>query len=236
MRRCEELSELMDDPGVDREALATSLKFIRRVNRYLGGRRAVMGHLEKWSAGWKKGEVVTILDVATGSADIPLAILNWGRVRGFDVRVVGLDLHPTTLELAQEHARASWKLAEPPRLEFVRGDALALPLGDRAVDYVICSMFLHHLRGADAKRVVGEMVRVARRGVIVNDLLRTWFARAGIFCLTVFADRVDKHDARVSVKKGWRRGEVEAWREGAPWLAYHEHVPARFTLAGERSR
>jgi ubiquinone/menaquinone biosynthesis C-methylase UbiE len=209
------------------------------VNRYLGGTRAVMGHLLQWSKDWKTGEAVTILDVATGSADIPLAILRWSRERGFDVRVVGLDLHATTLALAREHVREAWEFPEPPQLKLVRGDALALPMADGSVDCVICSMFLHHLSAADAKRVVAEMVRVSRRGVIVNDLLRTWFARVGIFWLTVFADAIDKHDARVSVKKGWKRAEVEAWREGreaAEWLGYHHHVPARFTLAGQKPR
>jgi ubiquinone/menaquinone biosynthesis C-methylase UbiE len=231
LRRRQELTELMDDPGVDKAALATSLRFIRGVNRWLGGTRAVLGHVKRWSRRWNADQEVTFLDVATGSADIPLALVRWARPRGFRVRVVGLDLHATTLELAREHVN---RFAEKDAITLVRGDALALPFADRSIDYVMCSMFLHHLSDADAARAVSEMVRVARRGVIVNDLRRTWFARAGIFLLTLFADPVDKHDARVSVQKAWVRAEVEAWREHAPWLVYHQHVPARFTLAGER--
>jgi ubiquinone/menaquinone biosynthesis C-methylase UbiE len=222
----------MDDPDVDPGALATSLRFIRRVNRWLGGTRAVMGHVETFSRGWKRGEPLTFLDVATGSADIPLALLQWAKGRGFPLRIIGLDLHATTLELARRHVA---QFPEGSSIDLLRGDALALPFADRSVDYVMCSMFLHHLGDEDAARAVREMVRVAQRGVIVNDLRRTWFARAGIFALTLFAGPVDKHDARVSVEKAWVRGEVEAWREGAPWLVYHEHVPARFTLAGERT-
>jgi ubiquinone/menaquinone biosynthesis C-methylase UbiE len=229
--RRQELTELMDDPAVDRAALATSLRFIRRVNRFLGGSRAVVGHLQHFSRRWQHGETITLLDVATGSADIPLAVLQWAQPHGFKFHIAALDLHATTLDLAREHVAQQ---APGAPIAFLRGDALALPFADRSVDYVTCSMFLHHLSDANAARAVHETLRVARRGIILNDLRRTVFAHIGIFFLTLLADPIDRHDARVSVRKAWTREEVEPWRAAAPWLTYHEHVPARFTLAGER--
>jgi ubiquinone/menaquinone biosynthesis C-methylase UbiE len=150
--------------------------------------------------------------------------------------VIGLDAHATTLELAGEHVRRAWRHAEKPGLELVRGDALALPFGDGSMDYAISSMFFHHLSDEQAVAALVEMLRVARRGIIVNDLLRTAFARLGIHMLTLFADAIDKHDGRVSVAKAWTPGEVEQLKRaaGADWLVYHHHVPARFTLAGLR--
>ena len=169
MGRRTELREWMDDPGVDRRALASSLAFIRRVNRYLGGTRAVMGYLARWARadGWERqGEVIRILDVATGSADIPLAILEWARRRGIGMRVIGLDAHATTLELAREYVGRAWRHAEKPGLELIRGDALALPLADGSVDYAISSMFFHHLPDEQAVAALVEMLRVSRRGGI----------------------------------------------------------------------
>lgn len=235
MPREVQLTELMDDPRVDPAALAVSLRFIRGVNRYLGGTRAILTHLKRWSQHWAAEEPITILDIATGSADIPLAITRWAARTGHNLSVLALDLHPTTLALARD-----WVAAQSPRtpqpIRFLRGDALALPLADRSVDYAISSMFFHHLTDEQALAALKEMLRVARRGIIVNDLLRTRFARFGIALLTLRADPIDKHDARVSVCKAWTRPEVEAWPErvAAPWLHYHYHAPARFTLAGER--
>jgi ubiquinone/menaquinone biosynthesis C-methylase UbiE len=236
LQRRAELTELMDDPNVNRAALAKSLRFIRRVNRYLGGTRAVMGHFQNWSHRWKKNQTITILDVATGSADIPLALLKWSHRNNFDLHIIGLDLHAVTLELAQQHIHQSWPNKNQPPIHLLRGDALALPFANQSIDYVTCSMFLHHLNDQQVAQAVAEMVRVARRGIVINDLLRSRPAQLGIFLLTLFADPIDKHDARVSVKKAWIRHEVEAWKlpANAPWLAYHEHIPARFTLAGER--
>ena len=99
----------MDDPAADPADLRRSLAYIRRVNALLGYTRATIGHLRRFSRGWKRCETIRVLDVATGSADIPRAILRWSARRGFDVRVVGIDLHPTTLKLA----RGEWDAVPP---------------------------------------------------------------------------------------------------------------------------
>lgn len=238
-QRAEELTELMDDPAVGPGELASALKFIRGVNRHLGGTAAVMGYLREWlPREMKAGErPIRILDVATGSADIPEAIALLARQREIHVEMVGLDLHPATLELARQWTEPVIKRCAPhASLELVMGDALALPFADGSMDYVLCSMFLHHLSSEDALRAVREMRRVARRGIVINDLLRSRWAYAAIWALTMFASRIDKHDARVSVKKGWRAEEIKAWPGvlGAEELAYRGHLFSRFTLAGRR--
>src|SRR4051794_28318001 len=87
--------EWMDAPGADPEQLRKSLGFIRWVNKYLRYTRSTLSHLEKFSAGWKARERISILDVATGSADVPVGILEWARKRQFNVQMTGVDLHAT---------------------------------------------------------------------------------------------------------------------------------------------
>src|SRR3954447_2573847 len=89
--------EWMDAPDADPRELERSLRFIRRVNRLLGYTRATLWHLERFSRTWKSGQRITLIDFATGSADIPRAILKWAQRRGFDVRIVGVDLHGATV-------------------------------------------------------------------------------------------------------------------------------------------
>jgi hypothetical protein len=84
----------MDDAGVSDAELRKGLAFIERVNRWLGYTRATLSHLKQFSRTWEKGETVRIVDLATGSADVPWAILKWADRAGFDVRIVGVDLHP----------------------------------------------------------------------------------------------------------------------------------------------
>src|ERR1051325_10085379 len=94
--------ELMDDPNVPRRELGRALRYIRAVNRNLGGVRALLNHLKDWSVRWPKDRPVTMLDVATGSADLPLAAWRWARGAGFDLRVTAIDKHSETLEFARE--------------------------------------------------------------------------------------------------------------------------------------
>jgi 2-polyprenyl-3-methyl-5-hydroxy-6-metoxy-1,4-benzoquinol methylase len=219
----------MDGPAVDPRILARSLKFIRIINSLLGYTRATLGHFKHFSSQWKPGQRVTILDVATGSADIPRSILSWSEMAGFDVRIVGVDRHAETSAIAAEQTRG-----QSQKLAIVRGDALRLPFGDASFDYAMTNMFLHHLDEEAIVQVLREMDRVARRGVIVAELIRNRRAYFWISLFTVAANPMVRHDARVSVAQAFNREEVLSLRDRANirYAEYHEHSAHRFTLAG----
>lgn len=225
-------AEWMDDPNVDPAALARGLRFIRRVNSFLGYTRATLGHLDRFSRNWKKGEPVRILDVATGSADVPIAILRWAERRGHDVRITAVDLHTQTLDAA----RLATRHIAGDRLSLLQADALALPFAAGEFDYAMTNMFLHHLDDDQAVQVLVEMDRVACRGILAADLVRSRRAYAWIRLFTLLADRMVRHDARVSVAQAFTRPEVEALceRAGLDYLRYRRHFGHRFVLAGEK--
>jgi SAM-dependent methyltransferase len=222
-------SEWMDREDVDPAALERSLGFIRRVNRFLGYTRATIRHLERFSRGWKKGERIDIVDLATGSADVPRAILKWSDRKGFNVRIVGIDRHGVT-------ARSGLKGSSDPRLSIVQADVFDLPFAPASFDYSLCSMFLHHLDEPQAVEVLTIMGSLARRGVIVADLLRHYRAYAWISLFTVFAHPMVRHDARVSVGQAFVKKEVLALRDraGLNFARYYRHFGHRFVLAGRK--
>jgi SAM-dependent methyltransferase len=228
-------AEWMDAADADPAELRRSLAFIRRINRLLGYTCSTLHHLDRFSRGWPAGETIRVLDVATGSADVPLAILRWAVRRGLDVRVVGLDLHAETAREAAVAARAVDGI-HPSRLGIIRGDALRLPFADGSFDYALSAMFLHHLGDADAVCVLREMSRVARRGVIVSDLLRHRRAYAWISLFTLVAGPMVRHDARASVAQAFNREEVMQLADaaGLGFASYHRHFGHRFVLAGEK--
>jgi ubiquinone/menaquinone biosynthesis C-methylase UbiE len=226
-RQCEE--EWMDRPDADPVQLERSLGYLRMINRLLRYTRTTIAHLERFSQRWNPGERISIIDFATGSADVPRAILRWAARRGHDVRVVGIDLHPETSRFA---------LAEgtQPGLSIVRADAMALPFEAGSFDYAITGLFLHHLSEDQAVSVLRAMDRVSRRGMVVGDLIRNRRAYAWINVLTLWANPMVRHDACVSVAQAFTRAEAEALRvrAGLRYLRYSRHVAHRFTLAGEK--
>jgi ubiquinone/menaquinone biosynthesis C-methylase UbiE len=223
-------AEWIDEPGADPVLLRESLAYIRRVNRVMGYTRVVLNQLDRFSARWDKSKEVSLLDIGTGSADIPLAILRWADRRGFKVRIVAIDLNP---QIVREAAAA----VRDPRLTILRADALRLPFSDGAFDYTLTSMFLHHLDDADAQQALSEMGRVAKRGIVASDLLRHRSAYAFIWLFTLLSNPMVKHDARVSIAQSFNREEILGLRDGAGvgFADYSVHFMHRFVLAGEKS-
>ena len=62
--------------------------------------------------------------------------------------------------------------AQVPHVEFVQGDALALPFADGSFDRVFASYFYCHLEDEDRRRFLTEVRRVARELVVVGTVLR----------------------------------------------------------------
>ena len=89
MRRSHE-KEMMDFPDNPKEVLAGELRNLRILNRYLGGYRSVMRGLERLVGAGKLSRF-SLLDVGTGSGDIPARITSWAQQRGIKASIVGLE-------------------------------------------------------------------------------------------------------------------------------------------------
>lgn len=228
--------ELMDEPDADRAELARSLAFIRRVNARLGGTAALVSSLRRWSRRWPRDRPVTLVDLGTGSADIPAAAVAWARGAGFDLRVTAVDAHPVTLALAREHVE---RAGAADAVDLVECDARDLVdrFGVDRFDYAHAGMFLHHFDDVEVLTLLRSMERVSRAGLVWNDLLRSGWSWLGVRALTVGAAPMVRHDARVSVDKGFTASEVRgiAQRLGLGWArCATSPLLGRFTLAGER--
>lgn len=192
-------AEILDRPDVDPGVVTRSMRDVALANRLFGGRRAALAEIEYALRG-VQGDV-TLLDVGTGLGDIPAAAWRRAARRGVRLRTIGLDLAP-------ELARASRERVE----HVVCASAFALPLRDGSVDVVLASQMLHHFPEAEARRVLAELHRVARRRVIVSDLRRSWIAAAGIWLASWLLrfHPVSRHDGVVSVLRGFTASDLRA--------------------------
>jgi hypothetical protein len=193
--------ELLDDPAADPALVRESLHHIERSNRWFGGRAALRWGVGRALAAVPSGSRLTLLDLGTGSGDLPLDLARWARRRGVELRPLGLERIPAA-------ARAARDAGVPTLL----GCAGALPIRPRSVDLVTISQLLHHLAAEDAVRLLGDATRLARRAVVVADLQRSALARlafrAGATCLRF--DRHTRADGLTSIARGYRRAELAA--------------------------
>ena len=196
--------EWMDFPDQDLALLAECLDDLRRLNRWSGGLSLTIRALRHLTRELAPGAELKIIDVATGGADFPRAMAAWARCRKLQARVLATDLNSKILALAAYNA--------PPDVEFAVADARRLPFADGSFDVATCSLVLHHLEPDDAVRVLGEMRRVARRGVIVNDLVRSWVGYLGALVVprAMSKNPLFRHDAPLSVRRAYTKGEMAA--------------------------
>jgi len=204
MERLSDAQELLDGPLEDPGAIDGNLRDLARINHWLGGTSLSRGALEAVPG---TGSRLTVLDVGTGGADIPVALLRWAERRGTSMTVVGIDSRQEIIAAARRRTPAA--LASGLTLEL--GDGRSLPHPDGSFDIAHASLVLHHLSPDAAVEMLREMRRVARLGVIVNDLDRSRLGWLGALLLghLLTRNRYTRNDAPLSVRRAYRLGE--AW-------------------------
>lgn len=211
LRHRPDLGELLDDAPADPATLAANLRDIRLINRWLGWTGAMVREVAATTRRLGLRDA-TLLDVATGSADIPLALVGWARRRGLALRALAGDISPAVLA----SARAEVDRVAPGAVGLLRFDAARAPFADASVDLVTCSLALHHFAPDDAVATLRELGRIARRALIVSDLERS---RLGYACarllVAVLRNPMTRHDAPVSVLRAYTRDELAALARAA---------------------
>ncbi len=179
------------DLGVPPEEAVASLRDLRLVNRWLGGRSSLRAAVLPLLAPGSR-----LLDVGCGSGDL---LADLGAHIRHSFLPVGLDIKSLHL------------LQAPHQVRKVVGDARALPFSDRSFDVVAASLFLHHFDPHEVAGALTELARCARRAVVINDLRRAWvpYAFARVVFPLVFRSRVSVDDGLLSIRRGFTRHELE---------------------------
>lgn len=211
-RRGPELIDLPPESYTQSE-FTGNLADIRKVNRFLGHNREVLKYFSALISGIETSpsRPVKVLDIATGSGDIPAAIVKRARRRGIHVAVTAVDINPLAVREAAAFTQAY------PEITVAVADGFALPFGDRSFDIVLCIKTLHHFSEEDAVRLLTEVSRVSAAGSIIMDLRRSWAAWALISVLTrLFTrNRLTRHDGPMSVLRSYTVPEMDALADRA---------------------
>ena len=213
--------ELMDRPQPVSAELEADLENLVRINRNFGSHRLIRWFLRRWL---RPGGRYRVLDLCTASGDIPRLMVAWARARQIELAVTAVDFQPATLEIARRRGAAY------PEITFVEGDARTPPGADGGYDFVFCSLALHHFSEEDAVRVLRRCRELARVGVVVADLERSWQAVVGVWLMTavLYRGAMTKYDARVSVRRAFNFGELAALARRAGWDRFAHR---RFAIA-----
>lgn len=202
-----EMMDLADNPP---ELLEDDLRNLRIINRWLGGHRSVL-HGVALLVKEHRLRGFSLLDVGTGSGDIPAMIAAWARRRGVSAQLIALDAESVTARAAQAQTHGFAEIA------VIRADATSLPFSPASFDFVLSSQVLHHFSEDAAVSLLKDWSRLARRAVIVSDLVRHPLAYQGIRLLTrVFTRNImTRTDGPLSVQRAFTLPEWRALFERA---------------------
>jgi ubiquinone/menaquinone biosynthesis C-methylase UbiE len=190
--------ELLDGEELDAAELRANLREMAMLNRLPGG----VGESVRAVAALLNGRPrASVLDIGAGAGDFARRLS-----RERQVAVLVGDSRVEMLAIARRN------LARANRVTFLQADVRALPLADGAVEVSHASLLLHHLDPADVVLALREMRRVARTGVVINDLRRGRMA----FLLTVIPvlafsrSRWTRHDGVLSARRAYTLAEMDA--------------------------
>lgn len=211
--------EILDTGEVSDHDARASLRDLRRINAWLGGRRVVTTLIKRQlrRTGLRH---FTLLDVGTGSGDLPEYMAS-----RFGAQVTGLDRQVRHL---REGAGGSWVP--------VCGDLRQLPFRPRSFDFVMASLVLHHFQDDEIVELLAHLAELARHALLVNDLERhviPWhFIRHA-----PTLNEVSRLDGAASVQQAFTAPELEslARRASLTRINVQRHIPFRLSLAAELS-
>jgi SAM-dependent methyltransferase len=196
--------ELLDAVVLDAHHLAVNLRELAMLNRLPGGVGASLAAISALADGRRD---LSVLDAGTGGGDMALAMARHGRTRaGAGAwRVTALDSSADVLALAAA------RVGGDAEVHLERGTVLALPFDDAAFDVAHASLLLHHLDPADAVIALIELRRVARLGVVINDLRRGWlpYAMTALAVRGLCRGRYTRHDGLASVRRAYTLRELD---------------------------
>ena len=201
---------------------------LQLVNRWIGDAHTLKATLLR-EVEAQRLKSFSMLDIGAGSGELLRVVAMWARQTHRQLRAVGLDLNERMAESIVEESERFDEISS------VRGDALRLPFADAEFDYVICSLFTHHLLDQQVVQVLSEMSRVAKRRIFVIDLHRhpvAYFLYTTVGKL-ILHSRLVRHDGALSILRGFKSDELLelAQRAGLRDIWVARHFPYRLVLS-----
>lgn len=223
------LPEAMDDPDLDPLVHARALAGLARINRMTRVADQMYLRLRRLSA--LSPRPLRVLDIATGSGDLPIRWLRRARQDGFPLLVTGVDISPQAITVAANRANeysvdADWLAAN------VLEDTLPCDF-----DVVTCSLFFHHLQDDDVLGLLRVMRDATERGGLIRRLLicdlhrsaiNWWLVKLGAHLLS--RSPIVHLDSGLSVRAAMTRQEFAQAVEAALDIRVNVHslFPCRF--------
>lgn len=223
--------EIQDQLDLEPKRLHGALAGLQRINYWSGAHRLLWPAIRDL-ARHDAARRLSVLDLASGAGDIPIALWRRARRAGIELDIAGCDFNPRAVAFAEELAQRK----QVP-VSYFTWDVLEKDPPHR-FDVATCSLFMHHLDEAQAVMLLERMTRTAKRLVVVSDLQRCARGLALAYVVTrlLATSRVNRVDSVRSVRAAFSLAEARelACRAGLADATLTPRWPCRFVLTWRR--
>ena len=201
--------EMMDRPQPVSPELERDLERLRQLNRWFGSYRLVSSFIRRWIT---PGAQMRVVDLATGSGDIPRLLVDYARRVGAQVKIDAVDQQTATLEIARSLS------ANYPEISYHTANILEWDSA-HGYDIALCSLVLHHFSDDDAVKLLRRCRELSKGFVLMSDLRRGFLLQAGVYMLTalIFREPMTRFDARLSAQRAFSLHETRELAIRAGW-------------------
>ncbi len=206
------------------------LREIRLVNRFAGDNRALNKSLLREI---KKEDLkdFSVLDIGAGSGELLRTIARFARRQKRNANLYGLELNERSADSILQESK------DFKEMNSVQADALKLPFADNSFDFVISSLFTHHLTDQQIVKVLEEMSRVSTRRIFVIDLHRhpVAYGLYKMFCVGFRISRLVREDGSLSILRSFKPNELNELADQADLknIKVNKYFPYRLVLSGK---
>lgn len=225
--------ELLDRDDIPFEDIKRNMQELEFINKYLGGHNITIEGLKATISGscGSGRDTFTVCEIGCGGGDNLKVIDKWFRKNKMKVKLIGIDINNDCITYAKENCMAT------PFIEFITSNYKHVNF-HQYPDVIFSSLFCHHLNEEELLEMMNWCNMNSVVGFFINDLHRNPIAYYTIKALTkIFSHSyLVKNDAPLSVKRGFKKNELETslkqagagdykiyWKWAFRWLVIVKH-------------
>ena len=196
-------TEIMDDFSMKGELMRDTLDKLGSINKWLGGNKITIDGINQLLKGQPKEKTYTIIDLGCGHGDILRLVADFGRKKGFNFKLIGVDANQDAIDYANELS------VNYPEVSFRNEDIFSEAFQESECDIVLATLFLHHFNEEEIHALLSSLSNKASIGIVVNDLQRSEIAY-GLFKLLgiVISNYMIKQDGLTSILRSFKREDL----------------------------
>jgi 2-polyprenyl-3-methyl-5-hydroxy-6-metoxy-1,4-benzoquinol methylase len=198
-------SEWMDDQSGSFEEFENCLHDLEKLNQWSYGYRPTLKWLDKMANTVPLTQPITIFDIGSGAGDMLRSIEQYGISTDTHFNLIGIDINPWAKKAADK------LLFSKTMIRFETKDIFSFE-ADRQADFIISSLFTHHLDQSLLIRFIQWMEEHSKEGWFINDLHRHlvpyYFLK--MFTPLLKLDPMVQHDGPVSVQRAFTKEDWES--------------------------